>query len=49
MITMFALFAEIERDVISERTKQGLSAARNKGKLLGRPEDQENLSSTHFN
>ncbi len=37
MITMFALFAEIERDLISERTKQGLSAARNKGKLLGRP------------
>jgi DNA invertase Pin-like site-specific DNA recombinase len=37
MITMFALFAEIERDLISERTKQGLLAARNKGKLLGRP------------
>jgi len=31
------LFAEIERDLISERTKQGLIAARNKGKLLGRP------------
>jgi len=38
MITMFSLFAEIERDLISERTKQGLAAAKAKGKKLGRPE-----------
>jgi len=37
MITMFALFAEIERDLISERTKQGLVAAKKKGRQLGRP------------
>lgn len=37
MITLFGLFAEIERDLISERTKQGLVAARKRGKLLGRP------------
>ncbi len=37
MITMFGLFAEIERDLISERTKQGLLAAKKKGKILGRP------------
>src|SRR5437588_739340 len=37
MITMFGLFAEIERDLISERTKEGLAAARAKGRLLGRP------------
>jgi DNA invertase Pin-like site-specific DNA recombinase len=37
MITMFGLFAEIERDLISDRTKQGLALARKKGKLLGRP------------
>ena len=37
IITMFALFAEIERDLISQRTKQGLIAARKKGKQLGRP------------
>ena len=37
MITLFGLFAEIERDLISERTKQGLIAAKKKGKLLGRP------------
>lgn len=37
MITMFSLFAEIERDLISERTKEGLQRARSQGKLLGRP------------
>ncbi|MDA9818192.1 recombinase family protein [Flavobacteriaceae bacterium] len=37
MITLFGLFAEIERDLISERTKQGLNAARAQGKILGRP------------
>ena len=37
MITMFGLFAEIERDLISERTKEGLARARAMGKLLGRP------------
>ncbi len=37
MITLFSLFAEIERDLISQRTREGLEAARMKGKLLGRP------------
>lgn len=37
MRTMLALFAEIERDLISSRTKEGLAAARAKGTLLGRP------------
>ena len=37
MLTMFSLFAEIERDLISERTKAGLAKARAEGKLLGRP------------
>ena len=37
MITMFGLFAEIERDLISERTCEGLIAARAKGRTLGRP------------
>lgn len=37
MVTMFSLFAELERDLISERTRQGLQAARAKGKILGRP------------
>ena len=37
MLTMFSLFAEIERDLISERTKSGLAKARAEGRLLGRP------------
>lgn len=37
MITMFSLFAEIERDLISERTKTGLIRAKAEGKLIGRP------------
>ena len=35
---MFSLFAEIGRDLISERTKEGIAAARAKGKVIGRPE-----------
>jgi DNA invertase Pin-like site-specific DNA recombinase len=37
MIALFGLFAEVERDLISERTREGLAAARAKGRLLGRP------------
>lgn len=33
----FSIASEIERDLISKRTKEGLRAARAKGKLLGRP------------
>jgi DNA invertase Pin-like site-specific DNA recombinase len=39
MVTMFSLFAEIERDLISERTKEGIAVARAKGKAIGRPKD----------
>ena len=37
MIALFGLFAEVERDLISERTKEGLQAAKAQGRLLGRP------------
>lgn len=37
MVGMFGLMAEIERDLISQRTKAGLAAARAKGKQLGAP------------
>ncbi len=37
MVALFALFAEVERDLISERTKEGLAKARASGKTLGRP------------
>ena len=37
MVALFALFAEVERDLISERTKESLAKARASGKKLGRP------------
>jgi DNA invertase Pin-like site-specific DNA recombinase len=37
MVTMFGLFAEIARELISLRTKEALAAARAAGKRLGRP------------
>lgn len=37
MIGLFGILAEIERQLIIERTKEGLAAARQKGKKLGRP------------
>ena len=37
MTTLFALFAEVERDLISERTREGLARARASGRKLGRP------------
>jgi DNA invertase Pin-like site-specific DNA recombinase len=33
MIALFGLFAEVERDLIAERTREGLAAARAKGAL----------------
>ena len=44
MVTMFGLFAEIERDLISERTCEGLAAARAKGRVLGRPKGSHGAS-----
>jgi DNA invertase Pin-like site-specific DNA recombinase len=37
MRTLLGLFAEIERDLISARTKEGLAAVKASGKRLGRP------------
>jgi len=37
VLTMFAMIAEIERDLISERTKEGLRARKASGVKLGRP------------
>src|SRR4051795_797490 len=47
MIALFGLFAEVERDLISERTKEGLAAARAKGRLLGRPKGSRGKSKLH--
>jgi len=37
MALVFSIAAEIERDLISKRTTEGLRVAKAKGKLLGRP------------
>lgn len=34
---VFAAFSEFERELIRERTKAGMKAARRRGKILGRP------------
>ncbi len=53
---MFAVLAELERDIIIERTKAGLESARLRGKIIGRPsgvrkKDQRKieLCAYHFN
>lgn len=38
MIRIMAVFAELERDMISERVKSGIETARTKGVKLGRPQ-----------
>jgi putative DNA-invertase from lambdoid prophage Rac len=37
ILTIFSMLAEIERDLIIQRTKEGLVAARSRGKILGKP------------
>lgn len=37
MLTIISAFAQLERDIISERTKAGLQRAKAQGKKLGRP------------
>ena len=37
MITIFSLLSELERDLISERTKMGMAKAKALGKKIGRP------------
>ena len=37
MITLFSLFAELERDLISLRTKEALAAKKAQGQVLGKP------------
>ena len=44
IITMFSLFAELERDLISQRTKQALEAKKALGVRLGRPKGSLGVS-----
>jgi DNA invertase Pin-like site-specific DNA recombinase len=38
---ILSAFANFERDIISERTKEGIARAKNKGKILGRPKGKK--------
>ena len=42
LLAIYGYFAQTEREIISERTKQGLAAARANGKILGRPKGAKN-------
>lgn len=42
MLKMMGVFAELERNIISERVKSGIQNAKAKGKILGRPYTTEN-------
>ena len=37
IVTMFSLFSELERDIVSERTKSAFAAKKAAGKKLGKP------------
>lgn len=43
MFGMLAVFAEFERDIIQQRTKAGLDAARKRGRIGGRPTIDEKV------
>lgn len=42
LIAIYGYFAQTEREIISERTKQGLLGAKSRGKILGRPKGRKN-------
>src|SRR5699024_9948631 len=45
MMTVFQAFSQVERDLIVERTKEGLKSARARGRKGGRPKvNQKNIS-----
>lgn len=44
MVTMFSLFAELERDLISQRTKRALEAKKAAGVKIGRPKGRTSAS-----
>lgn len=48
MLTMLAAVAEMERDLLVERTQSGLARAKSEGKTLGRPSKTTNEQRTEI-
>ena len=52
MLKMMGVFAELERNIISQRVKSGMANAAAKGKIIGRPkttaEDIPNIFYKHY-
>lgn len=48
MLMMWAVFAEMERDMISQRVKSGMENAKAKGKVLGRPKFRRDMIPDSF-
>jgi DNA invertase Pin-like site-specific DNA recombinase len=48
LLTVMSGLAQLERDLISSRTKEGLDAARKRGRIGGRP-NKQNTKSTAVN
>lgn len=48
MFGLLAVFAEFERDIILERTKEGLESARKRGRVGGRPRVDESVKRKVF-
>ena len=44
MVAIMSAFAELERDLISQRTTEGLARVKSEGKTLGRPVGSKNAS-----
>lgn len=49
MFTIFAGISQFERDLISQRTKEGLSSARARGRKGGRPKKNKDIIDTALN
>lgn len=49
LLNIFNIFAEFERDQLSERTKEGLKAVKAKGTRLGKPKGQYNTKENFIN
>lgn len=47
ILTVMGLCAEIERDLVRQRTKEGLARARSEGKILGRPKGRKTDPEKH--